>query len=82
MSTNKDNTNNLLLENPRTHMHAQVCETERPDFQKTTTKKNLYPLDFFLSPHHIKKPFVFFLSSKLIDCLTVTETQCFIVKFI
>lgn len=54
MSTNKDNTNNLLLENPRTHMHAQVCETERPDFQKTTTKKNLYPLDFFLSPHHIK----------------------------
>lgn len=54
MSTNKDNTNKLLPENPRTHMYAQVCETERLDFQKTTTTKNLYPLDFFLSPHHIK----------------------------
>ena len=82
MSTNKDNTNNLLLENPRTHMYAQVCERERLDFQKTTTKKNLYPLEFFLSPHHINSCLFFFSSTKLIDCLTITETQCFIVKFI
>ena len=41
-------------------MHAQVCERERLDFQKTTTKKNLYPLEFFLSPHHINSCLFFF----------------------